>query len=170
MWVPRYFSFLFPYFALLEAYVIVEIIEKLHIVIELSSRIVIYALAMFMVICCSNYIANSIKSYSEPFREAAAYLYSQDDIFLESTLVLQGGYRYAVEGMREYYLEMQGQRECINYASFEDLNVDEMLKYQTIYVVYENGDTPYDIEQQVFSKFEQIYNNTGLRIRKYEKK
>lgn len=167
MWVFRYFSFLFPYVALLEAYVIDAFIEKLGIFIKLSSRIVIYAFAMFMVICCGNYICNNTSV--EPYREGAAYLYSQDDVFLESTLVLQGGIRFAVEGMREYYLEMQGQRECINFASFEELNVDEMFKYQTIYVVYDNGDTPYDIEQQVFSKYMQIYNNTGLRIKKYEK-
>lgn len=167
MWVLRYFSFLFPYFALLEAYVIVMLIEKFCKFIGLASRIAIYAFATFMILCCGNCISNNTSL--EPFREGAAYLYSQDDIFLESTLVLQPGSRFTAEGMRDYYLGMQGQRECINYVSFEELNVEEMLKYQTIYVIYNNGDTPYDIEQQVFSKYEQIYNNTGLHIKKYER-
>lgn len=168
MWVLRYFSFLFPYIALLEAYVINLMIQKVRVFSDVSKKTIVYAISVFVAISCGNYVCNNASI--EPFREGAGYLYSQNDIFEESTVVLQPGSPFTAEGMREYYLEMQGERVCINYFSFEELTVEEMKQYQTIYVIYNNGDTPYKIEQQVFEEYEQIYNNTTLHIKKYERK
>lgn len=107
----------------------------------------------------------------EFYRTSAEWLRNQDtDIYNKSTLILQPGSPDAAEGMREYYITKQGRDSSLNYLSFEEISLDDVLKFETIYIVHNNGDTPYEYAVVMSEYYEQVFDDGNVKVRKLVKR
>lgn len=140
LWMERYFMYLLPLL-----FVLMSLLAD-GICLLLSSKKAASVVCTFLCLFAVLTSFNAIKNHSsEPYREAANWLYCQDDIYSETTMVLYSGMEGTAGGWNEYYLQMKGRRDAVNITHFYDddpsfvveprhIDVNSLLKYDKIYL------------------------------------
>lgn len=190
LWADRYFMFLIPITTIVSAKMICDFISLIenHGAIAKKTAVIfvgiIFSLNCIMFISSStsqslaSFAERNTKKTSEPLREAADWLYQQNDIFDDTTLVIPtygsyGSYGYwFTDGWIEYYITRQGRRDTFNIINQIELeNQDEILKYNKIYLTGVTGGVHSWLKTLLDEKFIMTQDNqSNLRMRTYVKK
>ncbi len=149
MWADRYFLFLLPEIFLLSALPLygLEYIKNKCIKIQWQ-RVLCLFFGLYLSLNCIvaissattytlNASATSTTRTTEPFREAADWLYTQHNyIYDEKTLVVTSWPEYVLSAWNEYYVTQQGRRDPLNTASWRTVTRDNLLQYDRVYFLY----------------------------------
>ena len=176
-WVDRYFFVILPAVMLICAlfielcFLCLKEIPEVH-----SSVIACSVLATIMIFITSDNIAKAdtvSKESRQPFRAAAEWLYSSNDIFDPENLVISLSYRGDTNGWIEYYITKQEKRDNLNLRFYADVSKDELLSYNRIIVVNATSINPKYITTSIEKWLEEFYTLTEtvdeVRTYVYEK-
>ena len=147
LWVARYFTGLFPCFAVVCALGI----ETISAFAEKRSPTALKAMSVLFFVAIvgvhlGNVLADNISEGNLSHREATEVMYQQPDIHDEDTLVMTSMKSF-LEGWEEYYCRKQGQREGIGLRSAHDVTEEELLSHDVVYFEYAYGYGSADREQ-----------------------
>lgn len=144
LWSERYFMFLLPSVITLLAMALHDLSAWLEnhgtIVKKTTALFVGLILSLNCLALISSSTSQSLSSFgnnmtrtSSPYREAADWLYQQSNyIFNDTTLIITT--RNDKTGWIEYYITRQGRRDNLNIFEQGEINQDEALKYNRIYI------------------------------------
>jgi len=107
----------------------------------------------------------------EPFKEASAWLSSQNDIYDENVAVLFTCYQSSIDGCRKYYFYRQGKNKKINIISqYSDKKIKKLKEYDKLYLVKIHNPVYAKTKSQLKKNFVLISENKKDHIMCYEKK
>lgn len=143
LWMERYFMYLLPLIFALTSLLTDSLCSLLNN--KKATAVICIFLCFYFTLGSFGEIKNRPYEPSDPYREAANWLYCQDDIYSESTLVLYTGMEGTAAGWSEYYLQMNGQRDPANITHFYDddpsfvkeprhIDANSLLEYDKIYM------------------------------------
>lgn len=149
LWYNRYFIDLQPCFYLVCGFAMTKICELL----QNASRHKDTAKAAFVIFVLLSVLPGAIDNVKnaslriqEPFREAADWIYTQDqNIFDDSTVIVYGGFSGGT-GWEQHYLEREGERDPLNAAEQFSISPDEIAQYDRVYTVAIHSTILYDIQ------------------------
>ena len=100
-------------------------------------------------------IYQDVNQIREPYREAAEWLYEQNDIFEENVAVITSAIPEVTRGWTDYYLTKQGQRKCLSlFMQSEILEASDLLDpYKKLYI----QSSHFDLEKELLDLLEKDF-------------
>lgn len=172
MWANRYFLGLLLHVIILSASVLYRItaIAKDRPAVQ---RIFCLFITFAFGLNCLSVISTS-KSTSHPYREAADWIYSQNNfIFNNDTMIILGGGNAGsiVDGFITYYITRQGRRDLINVIDQNCIeNKNEILDYSKIYIQYSHHSVLPDVQVILDEYYTLESDRKDIKVRVYNRK
>lgn len=137
MWFERYFIILIPFITLLSVYAVIRLFQTRSAADVLSMRAVIIFTGMVLLSNCVSVGASC--GPSEPYREAADWLYAETNtVFNPETIIISAMDDEVLAAWEEYYITRQGRRDPLYVRSQNSLTEEDLLLYDKVYVNYSN--------------------------------
>lgn len=182
LFVNRYFLLLMPCMVGIVAYALERVFTFILKHSQPKRQRTVFAcicVTLFLVFVPANFIQASEGSVhgnfiAQPFKQAADYLYDQQDIYKPSTATLLTSNTYMLRGW-DYYLTKQGQRDPITVYPSNDLE-SEFLEteikdqYGTLYIASPSGGIPKKLNAFLKKYYKKIDENKDVKVVKYERK
>ncbi len=163
LWKERYFCFLIPHVCLLSTLII------LCIKSDYIKKALCLFFAIVLTLNCLGVISTS-KS-SEPFREAADWIYTQSNyIFNADTLIISNAVALVKDGWNEYYITRQGRRDDIGIVTQYEINAEQILEYNRIYVQYSHSATLSNLQSVLDDNYNLLIDNKNIKVKVYSRK
>lgn len=143
LWVKRYFTALFPCCAVITAMGAVAAANFISRRLPKVKEIHVYAAVFVLVVPVFLYRTAVVDTPLAVYhhREAAEFLYEQDDI-MDCDVIVLSTLGDTTPGWYSYYVERQGSRKGFLAASVYDIDPKDMDQYNVVYVdtgyLYEN--------------------------------
>lgn len=180
-WAERYFLVLIPQICIVLIYAFSGFIgflkeesikKNLQKVCCLSVGIITFLHCYHVIITPSEIkaiTASGTTCVTEPYREAADWIYTQNNyIFNRDTVIIANDHYGAKRGTIEYYIERQGRRDPLNYYHNSEITADELINYNRIYFWKTSIPSSY---QNVLKEFYELdTKKEDIRILVYQKK
>lgn len=139
LWTERYFTGLFPCFAVVSALgadAITRFVDKRSC--SAASIMSILCFLLITVVNLGRVVAEDLPMVRYYHREATEIMYQQPDIHDENTLVLCIHWAY-LDGWEDFYCTQKGQREPLGIRGAADVSREELLQYDVVYYEYGYG-------------------------------
>lgn len=172
LWHSRYFTGLIP-FLLIIASIGVEEISEIYRKDKGKNGLQIISMVLVFMILPSAYTITEkeVTQVRQPWREAADFLYSQENyIYNESTLTIGTAVDNVIRSWNEYYLTKQGIRDDINLMSQWSITRDNITEYERIYVSYNHTSFNNTKKSIIEEEFDLVENDTSVKVMTYERK
>jgi len=168
MWVNRYFLFLLPNAVLLPAVALCNLLSFSYRGIE-CQRVLCCLLIIYLFLNCV--LGISASKSSEPFREAADWIYTQSNyVFNDDTLVIGTQIPSAIEGWQNYYIARQNRRDKLNVVSSHDISNEDILLYKRIYVQYSHSKVSSRLQTLLDENYKLKEDKKDIQVRVYVRK
>lgn len=170
LWVKRYFTGLFPGFAVVCALGAVRIMSWTEGK-RLKRLLPIVGMLLIVPISLVKTASGNTPLGVYYHREITELLYRQEDIWEDGTIVLTtcpGG----IDGWEEYYCERLGRRRCLDIHSIYGVDPAELAEKEIVYFDYnfwEENSRPLETRQILEQQFTACEEWKELRLTKYEK-
>ena len=177
--VQRYFLELVPVMIIIIAVGIIEAIDFLSAGKERELRYEISAVVMLFLVLYLGLInirivRDSSSKSSETFREAAAWVKAQDDLYTEGTAVVCSVNPRATAGFVEYYVRDGAKKAALPMISLQDTDpVTDLKKYDRLYFVYVHRDLERlsdEVKDYLAENFEVEEDYTDIKAALYRRK
>lgn len=182
MWSERYFMFLIPFALLLTALGGESLVSlaaadrripvKRATCLFLGGLLSLNCLSLISSATSSSLAAAGTDSTrcSEPYREAADWIYSQDDIFDPGTVIVVRRGWVVESGWNEYYVTRQGRRDPLNTTTQGRVGDEELRSYQKVYLLHDAAGTTPRVQAILDDAFTLTQDLPELGLRVYERK
>lgn len=170
IWVERFFLFLRPCSCLLMGNAMIFLIEMAKGNLVLYKTILCVCTSAALAMNCF-IVVSKLKS-SDTYRESANWIYQQDDIFSDETIILVDEWNFTKVGYQEYYISRQGQRDALNVDCVPYMTKEKLLQYNKIYLLYCHYGIQWDMSR--LNYIDEYYNlemdNANDRVLVYSRK
>lgn len=170
LWVDRYFLFLMPNVTLISALALCGLPTANILKMQCKKQICGF---LFIVLFLNCFSVVSTLGSTETYREAADWIYTQsDNIFDDKTLIImvQTVYDSLDEGWQEYYITRQGRRDALNVINQYNVQQDDLLKYDKIYLQYSHGNILPWINSFLNENYQLEIDNQYIKVMVYTRK
>jgi len=108
---------------------------------------------------------------SEPYREAADYIYTESNyIFNKGTLIINARGGTVTKGWIDYYITRLHRRDPLNVVSQDEIKPDEILQYDRIYMVYVSKGPSSALQTVLNENYKLQTDNKAEKVRVYVRK
>ena len=138
LWSNRYFCGLFPCFSVVCGYgidVLCQLAGQWTKRPRAAAACVYVLVCLAVVIFSGKGVISAAHSVRQPYRAASDWLYSHDDIYNDSTLILASDPPDALAGLNDYYFTKRGRRDQVNVKSCYEITDEELLQYDKVYTI-----------------------------------
>lgn len=177
LWAERYFLSLYPYVVILIALGVYMIMtgtsnEKKKIIIMFMAGVLSLKCVAFISTSSSLSLytyGNGYTRTSEPYREAADWIYTQNYIFNDDTVVIVVKADSVADGWNEYYISRKGKRDKLNVISQYIIYEEGISKYNKIYLYY-SGKVAGKLQSVLNEEFVLETDQKDIKVRVYNRK
>lgn len=172
LWMNRYFVGLIPFLITLICSAFAKLCHEFQLISSKNiDTIVLGTLLMWYLPSAFVSGESAATTLRQPFRESAQYLYQQvNHIYNDSTLIISTSPSFVTEGWNEYYLTQQGKRDGLNMTNQFELETNDLLKYERIYVSNIHLDLWSSHKSLIEENFNLLENNSNLKVMTYVRK
>lgn len=156
LWYDRYFTDLQPCYYMVCGFGVATICELIQ---NISRRKDVARAAFAIIVVCSllpGGLANAKsveRRIREPFREAADWIYTQDqNIFDDSTVIVYAGSTGGT-AWEQHYLRREGARDPLNAVSQDLTTNEELVQYDRIYTFALHSSIAYGIQAMLNEQY-----------------